>query len=115
MAWNVSGSGKFSKDNVSGVSHTGFGRTFFFSGELTTTDDFAANTMDFGFLSGEIIIVNLSSNPLAYQVDLQFGTNKATGVVPANSHITLRNVRHMGLRVKSLNAGASATCGVTAV
>lgn len=114
MAWNVLGSGPFDKASVSGNPSLGIYPYDFFSGEITTTDNFPDNAMTFGFISGEVLITNLGSNPIAYQFPRLSGTNKASGVVPANSHVSLRGARIGGISVKSLNAGLSASCSVAA-
>ena len=114
MAWNVLGSGTFDKSSVSGNASIGVPVYDFFSGEITTTDNFTDNELVFGFVPAEIVLVNLSANPAAYQMPRHYGTNKGSGVIPPNDRVVIRGPKVTGLRIKSLNAASAATCGVAA-
>jgi hypothetical protein len=115
MAINVLASGTYQPNTVGGIhSVTSFGTYSFFSGELTTTDDFEANILDFGVGLGEIWIVNINANALAFQFpDLYVGAgspanvaNLASGVVLGNDKIYFRKANKRGIKIRSLVTGS---------
>lgn len=106
MAINVDATGPYQYDSNAGMqTNTSRASYSYFSGELITTDSFDANECAFGVGLVEIHIVNSGSNPIAFQFPHEYGTNKASGMVPASSSTTLHLCNKTGLKVRSLVNG----------
>jgi len=111
---SVSGTGEFSgKTSGFGNSVTDY---FFFSGEETSTNNFADNDFAFGFQASSIHIENEdAANDIAYQWVNQSGNEEAGGIVRAGSERVIRNPGKRGVRIKSLVDGSHAKFSVSAV
>lgn len=104
MAINVDPSGAYDRTNNKNTSTQTYD---YFSGELTTTDAFTGNDLDFGAPLSEIHLVNRhATNAVAFQWEDLFGTNKASGIVLPNSVLTFRKALKGKMRLRSLVNGA---------
>lgn len=89
----------------------------FFSGEITTTDSFEDNILDFGVGLAELYIVNTSvSGMAAFQFPEKYITtnpatpaNVASGIVIAGDKVIFRHMNKRGLKLRSAVSGVPAT------
>ena len=111
----VSGTGPFSFDAATGPQAIGgFTNYYFCSDEITTTDNYADNQLDFGVPMNTIVIINADGNDLAFQWIQQDGTGYDAGIVKANSQVVLRQTVKRGMNLRSRVSGAATSAIVYA-
>lgn len=112
MALSVSGTGPYKA--VPGAAMTSYVTYAFFSGEVTTTDNFEDNIFVFGANLGEIVIQNTGgSNKIAFQWPDDYipnlPANTASGIVLPNSQVIFRRCNKNGIKIRSANSGSQST------
>lgn len=110
----VTGSGAYDK-TLGRNSQTSYQSYTYYSGAITTTDNFADNVLEFGCALGELYIVNTGANPAAFQFVELDGTQKGSGMVPANDKIVFRKANKLQVAVCSLTGGSATTVHVFGV
>jgi len=110
MAITLTGTGPVDATKSPNPNKSSVGAYSFCSPVLATTANYADNVLSFGVSLNEIHIVNLGGNPLAFRLaSLSAGDS---GIVPANSSVTIRNVYQKGLSVRSADLALPTTCVV---
>jgi hypothetical protein len=124
MAINVLPTGPYPVDRNQIHSYAAYATYTYFSGEIITTDSFEGNILDFGAPLKELWILNVGSNPCAFQFpELYVGVppvspnvaNLASGLCLGNDKINFRTLNKRGMKVRSLVTGSQTTLYVFGV
>lgn len=116
MAIGVSGTGAYAPDTTGGIhTLTSYGTYSFFGGELTSTDSFEDNILDFGVPLSEVFVVNAGNKDVAIQWPENYvgvgnpvnGADIASGVVLAGQTLVIRRLMKRGMKIRSLVSGQS--------
>lgn len=110
----VTASGAYDK-SLGRNAQTSYQSYTYYSGAITTTDNFSDNVLEFGCALGEIYIVNAGSNPAAFQFMELDGTQKGSGMVPGNDKVVFRRANKTQIAVCSLTGGSATTVHVFGV
>jgi hypothetical protein len=111
MTMSVSGTGPY---NVSGMAESVPYATFpYFSGEITISDSFEDNLLDFGKGLSEVWIINKASGAIAFQFKEHFvensivAANVADGIVLQDDKIFFKRLNKRQMKIRSAVDGVT--------
>lgn len=107
MAITMNGSGQIDTALENRTSFTSVASYSFCSSVITTTASYADTQIQFGAKLKEIHIINTGNKPVAFQFSEFFGTNKDSGLVPANDRVTIRTALKDGIAFKNADGSSS--------